>query len=470
MANLGLQNNNPGNLKDPSTGQFKVFNTPEEGKQALIQDISLKQSGKSTHIKPGASISQLASVWAPASDNNIPANWAHNVSRTIGVDVNTPFDQVPADKLAEGIQVAEGTSSMKTSDDHSSVEHSPLAQKIRAKYPTEYNDLTDQELEQKVLSKYPQYGDLAKGANNVSQGTPASSSTGGYITKPDIVQPSQSSTDQKPGLIKGFAQRIAHPFLEAGASVGSIGNHLISAADSLVGRDEQAKNRAAMGDKIDTEGADYGYLGKAKPLGNDFDISKPISQNVAPLASAAGSGAEIGSDIATAQGLVGLGKSAFAKIAGGGGSSVAKQLAEQEAIKNYIPEIGNKTLPQLMKTGALSAAEKYNAFQAALESANPATSAVLRNSIKEIAPKAAEELGIPVEELLHGLGETTAKAGLLSRLVGNPLKTGIGVTLAGGLLGLGNSIYGAGRDAISGAAFGGKNPGTLVRNAILPPK
>lgn len=112
MANLGLQNNNPGNLKDPTTGQFRVFSTPQEGQQALMADLQLKQSGGSSVIKPGASLSQFASVWAPSSDNNNPANYANTLATHLGVSPNTPFDQVPADKLAGAIQVAEGTSTM----------------------------------------------------------------------------------------------------------------------------------------------------------------------------------------------------------------------------------------------------------------------------------------------------------------------------------------------------------------------
>lgn len=37
-----------------------------------------------------------------------------------------------------------------------------LAQMIRAKYPGAYDDLSDTELEQKILAKYPQYGDLPR--------------------------------------------------------------------------------------------------------------------------------------------------------------------------------------------------------------------------------------------------------------------------------------------------------------------
>src|SRR5215469_3164383 len=37
-----------------------------------------------------------------------------------------------------------------------------LAQMIRAKYPGAYDDLSDTELEQKILAKYPQYSDLPR--------------------------------------------------------------------------------------------------------------------------------------------------------------------------------------------------------------------------------------------------------------------------------------------------------------------
>lgn len=40
----------------------------------------------------------------------------------------------------------------------------PLAQRIRKKYPGEYDDLSDEELEKKVLSKYPEYADLVEPA------------------------------------------------------------------------------------------------------------------------------------------------------------------------------------------------------------------------------------------------------------------------------------------------------------------
>jgi len=176
MANLGLQNQNPGNLRDPKTGNFRVFNSPDEGYRALIEDLDYKASGKSVHVKPGQSILEFAKAWAPASDNNIPENWAKNVARTVGKDINAPWDSVPRDLYAEGIKVAEGTTALgkgKVLGAQTSIPlmkeatiaqpaqgMSILAQKIKAKYP-QYKDVPDQELEQKILAKYPQYAPLA---------------------------------------------------------------------------------------------------------------------------------------------------------------------------------------------------------------------------------------------------------------------------------------------------------------------
>lgn len=180
MSNLGLKNNNPGNLRDPSTGAFRVFNTPEEGQQALIGDLKIKQSGQSAHIKQGASIAQLGDVWAPPSDNNVKGDWARNVASALGVNTAYAFDKLPAEQLAKGIQVAEGTSTMPINQNLTNMPtptsgvsgSNALVQKMRAKYP-QYNDISDDELTQKILQKYPQYGDLAKQSVDSNSG-PAS--------------------------------------------------------------------------------------------------------------------------------------------------------------------------------------------------------------------------------------------------------------------------------------------------------
>lgn len=166
MANLGLQNNNPGNLRDPITGNFRVFSTPEEGHQALLSDIKLKQSGQSKHIQPGASIEQFANVWAPASDNNDPKNYANTLARFLGVNTAYAFDEIPPDKLAEGIKIAEGTTALPSSGGKLSPQE--FAKKIKEKYPA-YQNVDDNVLVEKMLAKYPAYADKVDMSMSTSQ-------------------------------------------------------------------------------------------------------------------------------------------------------------------------------------------------------------------------------------------------------------------------------------------------------------
>lgn len=167
MANLGLLNKNPGNLRNPATGGFQTFENAGDGYNALVGDLEAKKSGNSKHIKPGGTILDLANVWAPASDGNIPENWAKNVAKTVGVDINARWDTIPTDELAKGIQVAEGTSTIShaptgqlssNSTSEGRMTKEEFGKKIKAKYP-QYESISDKDLADKVLAKYPQYKD-----------------------------------------------------------------------------------------------------------------------------------------------------------------------------------------------------------------------------------------------------------------------------------------------------------------------
>lgn len=92
MQNIPTQNNNPGNIKDPATGQFKVFSSPEEGFSALTDDLQHKISGAtSTGLTGDSTLSDFSNVWAPASDKNDPKQYAQNLASQLGVDTNTPI-------------------------------------------------------------------------------------------------------------------------------------------------------------------------------------------------------------------------------------------------------------------------------------------------------------------------------------------------------------------------------------------
>lgn len=213
MANLGLQNNNPGNLRDPSTGQFRVFQSPQEGQQALIQDLTAKQTGQSSHIKPGASINDLGKVWAPDSDNNTGDNWAVNVAKYLGVPTAYAFDKVPTDKLAKAVQVAEGTSSMNMnqSNTQQGMSISDFGKMIQQKYP-QYAGKDATVVGQAVLKKYPQYQSKVNMSDSNTQQTGNVQQSQNAQQSPQQVVPQAQNTPQQAN------QNAVSQMTEGGAS------------------------------------------------------------------------------------------------------------------------------------------------------------------------------------------------------------------------------------------------------------
>lgn len=106
---LANRNNNPGNIKDPSTGNFKVFNSPQEGYGELLNDLETKKSGKSqTGLKPESTLVEFAKVYAPSSDQNNPAQYAVNLANHMGVRPDARISDLDTGKWAEAIANAEG--------------------------------------------------------------------------------------------------------------------------------------------------------------------------------------------------------------------------------------------------------------------------------------------------------------------------------------------------------------------------
>lgn len=91
--------NNPGNIKAGSftksmgaTGEskgFAVFPTYAMGYAALRKLLTNAATGKSKYYKPDMTILEFFSVYAPASDNNDPVNYASFVAKKIGVPIET---------------------------------------------------------------------------------------------------------------------------------------------------------------------------------------------------------------------------------------------------------------------------------------------------------------------------------------------------------------------------------------------
>lgn len=101
---LSVRNNNPGNIRPQGkdTG-FLAFNSPQEGLQAMADDLTIKVSGKSKAMVAkfgpnyAPTLAHLVAVYAPASENNVEA-YVRFLSRKLGIlptELIRP-EQIPA--------------------------------------------------------------------------------------------------------------------------------------------------------------------------------------------------------------------------------------------------------------------------------------------------------------------------------------------------------------------------------------
>ena len=98
----GLKRNNPGNLKCFDSGEFRVFNTIEEGYEALLHDLRIKISGRSIWTDSSTTISDFIKIYAPDKENDTRACLSIFCEETGLQATNKLFAQF-ADVLARGI-------------------------------------------------------------------------------------------------------------------------------------------------------------------------------------------------------------------------------------------------------------------------------------------------------------------------------------------------------------------------------
>jgi len=108
---LADRNYNPGNLKDPKTGQFRQFSNEGEGYAALMNDLQGKVEGTtSTGLNGDSTLHDFSSTWAPASDKNDPAQYTANLANKLGVRPDTKLSELKSriPDLAQAIAANEG--------------------------------------------------------------------------------------------------------------------------------------------------------------------------------------------------------------------------------------------------------------------------------------------------------------------------------------------------------------------------
>lgn len=109
---LAVKNNNPGNLRDTSTGGFRTFNSPQEGYAALLNDLQAKQTGTTTTgLGPSSTLVDFATKYAPGSDNNKPGEYAANLANQMGVAPTAQLKDLNLMKWASAVSHNEDVNS-----------------------------------------------------------------------------------------------------------------------------------------------------------------------------------------------------------------------------------------------------------------------------------------------------------------------------------------------------------------------
>lgn len=109
MDNIPTRQNNPGDIK--VRGKIARYNSPNEGKAALYNDLTAKMTGTSTTgIGPGSSLVDFAKVYAPDSDGNNSLQYAANLANKMGVSPDTKIGTLTSriDDFANAVSSNEG--------------------------------------------------------------------------------------------------------------------------------------------------------------------------------------------------------------------------------------------------------------------------------------------------------------------------------------------------------------------------
>lgn len=235
MANLPTTNNDPGDLKDPSTGTFQQFADPKEGFAALLNDLQTKINNH-----PNWTLGDFAKVYAPPSDNNDTGSYIAKLANQLKVRPDATI----------------GSLKSRLGDFASAVASNEGYQGSSGAF---------------VNPNAPQTG----GANFVTPPPPPAPTTAAPTS------PAPSS----PGLIQSLVQGIANPFLQGARIPIGLAEQGIGALTGNAGL--QGAGQITAGNQP----LNLGYFGNVNQVGFDQN-GRPLGFG-GSLAQAAGAGMQI---------------------------------------------------------------------------------------------------------------------------------------------------------------------------------
>lgn len=102
-SGIAAKYRNPGNLRDPETGEWRQFATVTEGFNALVDDIRAKQEGRTrTGLDSTSTLFEFFQKYAPPHENNTML-YTRTVAKQLGVTPATAIGKLDPVKLAHAV-------------------------------------------------------------------------------------------------------------------------------------------------------------------------------------------------------------------------------------------------------------------------------------------------------------------------------------------------------------------------------
>lgn len=280
MSNIPTRLNNPGDLKSSSgQGGFQSFSSPQEGFNALKNDLNIKISGQSkTGLTPQSTLKDFAYKWAPPSDNNDSESYANNLAKKLGVSTETPIGSLKGrvDDFANAIADNEGYQGIRVAGTSVSAKSEPeltdnfqtkntIPQLNHSQLIANVNAMESQGAKPEEIQNYL---DGLKSKQSLQKPQQQHSGQSGYAA----ITPTDLSNISPDVLAGGTPQSPQEQTL--GQQIGQRGSDLANAVGSIIGGEKTGSSR--LSGVIQGAGALAGGIGDV--IGKGLDLIPGVKQ------------------------------------------------------------------------------------------------------------------------------------------------------------------------------------------------
>ena len=363
MATLAVTNQNPGNLKNPATGSFQSFSNPLDGKAALYNDLTAKMTGTSkTGLNGNSNLLDFAKTYAPAGDNNDPAQYAANIANKMGIS--------PDDKIGTLIpRIDDFASAVASNEDPSAkyISHKPL--QISGFNPKPYSN----------PGNGVDYSNLIP--------TPETQKPQEQGLGQELIGRTQQAGQAISNTISGKINPVSGVIQSVGAGAGAIGDVIgaglelipgVKQLEGLLGQGVGKLAQTSIGQSVSKSIQSFSqeHPEISADIGAGFDIITAI-----PILKGLGVLKNIGAD-AISQGLKSIVVKGFAKdLAESATTKTAQRLFSQDIVDTAIKE---GVVPDLITQGGKTRLSTTTAKEALGNSINKIDEQVLQPALKGV--------------------------------------------------------------------------------------